>query len=111
TMYRLLIIGMLLFAVPTLLLAQEDKAKDAPAEKDKNGDKDKAAADKDKPADAKAAPTFEIAVGESFIGMPRMQVIANVLILVLLCIVYIQGMMTRSELKELIEQMGKSSPS
>jgi hypothetical protein len=103
-MYRLLIIGMLLLAVPTILLAQEDKAKDAAADKAKGDEKDKPAADKDKPVTIIERTTIE-----SMTSMPPAQVFADLAILILLCLVYFQGMMTRSELKEMMEKMAKPS--
>lgn len=95
-MYRLLFIGLLVLAVPMIVMAQEEKAKDAPADK---------AAEKDKAAPSNADGT--VTIQEGIVSMPRMQIIANVLTLVLLCLLYLQGIMVRSELKELQDKLGK----
>jgi hypothetical protein len=85
-------------------MAQDEKAKDAPAA-DKAKSDDKAVAEKDKAAPDKSDGTTTIQ--EGIVSMPRMQIIANVLTLVLLCLLYLQGIMVRSEIKELQEKLGK----
>jgi hypothetical protein len=105
-MYRLLLVGLLLFTIPAVIVAQEDKEKGKDAATDKGvKDGDKAKADSSGEVEVMVHRTWLDRVAD--VGAK----IAGVLGLVFLCFITLLLMGLRSDIGQLLEKIDKGGPS